>query len=112
MVRLPVYHEDKAGRKWIMAMGISQAVGWIGLGKMGLPICGRLKAAGLRVTVLARNEDGAAKAEKEGFPTCGSLSELAACEVIFSAVPDDAALLGLLTEGFLAALGPAHIFID
>ena len=95
-----------------MATGIFRAVGWIGLGKMGLPICGRLKAAGFPVTVLARNQDGAAKAEKEGFPTCGSLDKLATSEVIFSAVPDDAALLGLMTDGFLAALRPAHVFID
>ena len=50
-----------------MATSTSRAVGWIGLGKMGLPICRRLKTAGLRVTVLARSHDGAAKAEGEGF---------------------------------------------
>ena len=95
-----------------MPTSASRAVGWIGLGKMGLPICRRLKTAGLRVTVLARNDAGAAKAEGEGFPICGSLDELAASEVIVSAVPDDAALLGLMTADFLAALGPAHVFID
>jgi 3-hydroxyisobutyrate dehydrogenase-like beta-hydroxyacid dehydrogenase len=95
-----------------MARGASQSVGWIGLGKLGLPICRRLRAASFEVTVLARNEAGAAKAEAEGFPTCRALENLTASRVIVSAVPDDAALLGLMTEAFLAALLPGDVFID
>lgn len=95
-----------------MTTNAVRKVGWIGLGKMGLPICRRLQAAGFPVAVFARNDMGAAKAGAEGFPTCRSLAELAAAHVIVSAVPDDTALLGLMTEGFLAALRPDHVVID
>ena len=89
-----------------------QTVGWIGLGKMGLPICRRLLAAGLGVTVLARNQAGAEKAGDAGFAICHGTADLAAADVIVSAVPDDAALLGLMTESFAAALRPGQIVID
>lgn len=95
-----------------MATSAFRAVGWIGLGKMGLPICRRLNAAGIQVTVLARNEASAAKAEAQRFAICRGLEALAASDVIVSAVPDDAALLGLMTDAFLAALRPVHVFVD
>jgi 3-hydroxyisobutyrate dehydrogenase-like beta-hydroxyacid dehydrogenase len=87
-------------------------VGWIGLGKMGLPICRRLMAAGFDPTSFARNDASAAKAEAEGFSHCRSLEDLASADVIMSAVPDDAALLGIMTPGFVAALRPGQVFID
>ena len=34
------------------AIGTSARIGWIGMGKMGLPICLRLYGAGYRVKVL------------------------------------------------------------
>jgi 3-hydroxyisobutyrate dehydrogenase-like beta-hydroxyacid dehydrogenase len=87
-------------------------VGWIGLGKMGLPICRRLAAAGIGVTVLARNDAGAATAEAENFAFTRSVSELAAADVIVSAVPDDAALLGIVNPDLASALRPGQIFAD
>lgn len=95
-----------------MTTGAVQSVGWIGLGKMGLPICRRLRTAGFQVTVFARNDAGAAKAEAEEFPICRSLDGLAGSQVIVSAIPDDAALLGLMTDAFLAALRRDHVFVD
>ena len=89
-----------------------RTVGWIGLGKMGLPICRRLTAAGIGVTVFARNEASAAKAGAEGFSSCSSLEELAEADIIISAVPDDAALSGLMTPAFLGALKSDQTFID
>jgi 3-hydroxyisobutyrate dehydrogenase-like beta-hydroxyacid dehydrogenase len=89
-----------------------RTVGWIGLGKMGLPICRRLAAAGLGVTVLARNDAGADKAHAEGFSICRRLEDLAAADAVVAAVPDDAALVGLITEAFVAALRPGQIVID
>lgn len=95
-----------------MDIGGFRTVGWIGLGKMGLPICRRLKAAGVVVTVLARNDAGAAKAEAEGHSFCHKLEQLGNADVIVSAVPDDAALAGIMTPAFLGALRPSQIFID
>ena len=88
------------------------SVGWIGLGKMGLPICRRLAVAGIEVTVFARNDAGAAKAGAEGFAFRRSLEELASADAIISAVPDDAALSGIMTSSFLVALRPGQIVID
>lgn len=89
-----------------------RTVGWIGLGKMGLPICRRLMAAGIAVTVFARNDASAAKAEAEGFAVTRNLAELGNADAIISAVPDDAALSGIMTPDFLAGLRAGRIFID
>jgi 3-hydroxyisobutyrate dehydrogenase len=89
-----------------------RTVGWIGLGKMGMPICKRLAAAGVGVTVLARNDAGAAKCEQAGLDFVRSLEELAGADVILSAVPDDAALSGIMTAGFLGAIRPGSMVID
>lgn len=87
-------------------------VAWIGLGKMGLPICKRLSAAGLMVIVHARNEASGAKARAEGFATSTEPADLAKTDVVFSAIPDDGALLAMTTNGLLDALKPGQIFID
>ena len=95
-----------------MAQKTVKNIGWIGLGKMGLPICKRLRDAGFNVTVFARNEASAEKAKSEGFSVCGQLAELALSDVVISAVPDDNALTGLMTDAFLAALNNTQVFID
>lgn len=95
-----------------MDTGRFRSIGWIGLGKMGLPICRRLAAAGIKVAVLARNAAGAARAEGEGFAVCHDLADLAACDAVIAAVPDDAALQGLMTPGFVASLSASSLFID
>lgn len=89
-----------------------KTVGWIGVGKMGLPICRRLLAEGLGLTVLVRQPEAAARATAEGFGQSPKLEDLAAADVVVSAVPDDAALLGLMTDGFLDAMQAGQIFID
>ena len=95
-------------------MGASdiRSVGWIGLGKMGLPICRRLTGAGFELSTFARNDASAAKARAEGFSHCSSLEEIAAADVVISAVPDDSALFGLMMPGFIGALRQGQVFID
>jgi hypothetical protein len=39
-------------------------IGWIGLGKMGLPICQRLAAQQFKLTTLTRNPEGRARADR------------------------------------------------
>ena len=87
-------------------------IGWIGLGKMGLPICRRLAADGRRITVFARTPASAEKALAEGFATADSLADIASLDVVISAVPDDRALLGIATGDFIAGLGAGKIVID
>jgi 3-hydroxyisobutyrate dehydrogenase-like beta-hydroxyacid dehydrogenase len=90
-------------------------IGWIGLGKMGVPICKRLAAAGHRVTALVRNEAGAVRASDIGIASVRSARELTdRTSVIFAAVPDDEALADLVMgPGQLAlALTAEHVFIE
>jgi 3-hydroxyisobutyrate dehydrogenase len=87
-------------------------IGWIGLGKMGLPICRRLRDAGFGVGVLARDDERAARARGEGFDPIASWQSLGRYRVIIAAVPDDPALVGLMRPEFLAELTAEHILID
>ena len=56
-------------------------IGWIGLGKMGLPICERLAAHGFEVTALSRSADGRCCMDVdpgEGAPSPSKLKKLCA----------------------------------
>ena len=90
-------------------------VGWIGLGKMGLPICRRLGGAGFEVTAFCRSAEKQALATENGFKTARSLAETArGRDFVVSAVSDDKALLDVaLSEGGLAqSLAGAQIFVE
>jgi 3-hydroxyisobutyrate dehydrogenase-like beta-hydroxyacid dehydrogenase len=74
-----------------------QKIAWIGAGKMGLPICKRLKAAGHDVAVLARRPDQSAALTDKGFAVSGNVADLIHdADIVFTAVSDDQAL-GLTT---------------
>jgi 2-hydroxy-3-oxopropionate reductase len=63
-------------------------LGWIGLGIMGAPMAGHLRAAGHELYVHTRGEVPAALREA-GAVACASAAEVAeAAEVIFTMVPD------------------------
>lgn len=90
-------------------------LGFIGLGKMGTPMCRRLKAAGFAVAAYARNDAGAAKAEALGVPAIRSLAELAgASDVIVSAILNDAALRDIVSgaEGLGAHMTAGSVLIE
>ncbi|MBB3931183.1 3-hydroxyisobutyrate dehydrogenase-like beta-hydroxyacid dehydrogenase [Kaistia hirudinis] len=90
-------------------------IGWIGLGKMGLPMSKRIAEAGNSVTVLARHSAGAARAEAAGYAHVGDMAALAAAsDVIISAIPDDPALLQtVLGEAGLARhVRAGQVYID
>lgn len=86
-------------------------IGWIGAGKMGLPICQRLKAAGHDVVVFARTETSANNLSAQGFLVGRTLAELCnTAEAVFSSISDDAALLDIL-DG-VATLKKGSTYID
>ena len=93
---------------------VGTEIAWIGAGKMGLPVCHRLKAAGHNVRVLARRPDQAAKLRDLGFETAPSAPEIVRhADVIFTCVSDDQAINDvILDEGFKSALSKAAVFID
>ena len=90
-------------------------VGWIGLGKMGLPICKRLRGAGFEVKALCRSAEKERLATSHGFEVARTLAETArGCNFVVSAVSDDKALLDIaLSDGGLKqVLTGAQIYVD
>jgi 3-hydroxyisobutyrate dehydrogenase-like beta-hydroxyacid dehydrogenase len=89
-------------------------IAWIGAGKMGLPICKRLKAAGHDVRVLARRPEQASTLGDLGFVVAASASQLiAGADFVFTAVSDDRALNEVvLNTAFTSALSPSVTYID
>jgi 3-hydroxyisobutyrate dehydrogenase-like beta-hydroxyacid dehydrogenase len=90
-------------------------IGWIGMGKMGLPICKRLQGAGFQVRVLCRNPAAESVAATNHFEAARSISEVAnGADVIASAISDDRALLDItLADGGLrGCLSREQIYFD
>ncbi len=81
-------------------------LGWVGLGEIGRPLCGRLVAAGHEVACFdldaSRQVDGAARA--------GALGEVAA-EVVFTCLPSPAASEAVL-RGLLPHLKPGTVWVE
>lgn len=91
----------------------TEIIGFIGLGKMGLPIARRLAAAGHRIVVWARSDRSVDTADAEGFGSQADLVELARrCSIVIAAVPDDTALLGLIDSGLARGMTRDSIFVD
>lgn len=90
-------------------------IGWIGLGKMGLPMSRHIHAAGNMVTAYARSASGADRAAAAGYPVAHDLSALAASsDIVISSISDDAALHDVVTaDGALAShLVKGQTYID
>ena len=92
-----------------------RTIGWIGAGKMGLPICVRLREAGYDVVIYAHSERSRAAARENGFAHVGRLGELAAVAgVIAASIPDDAALAQIVggEDGLAAGMAPGQILLE
>jgi 3-hydroxyisobutyrate dehydrogenase-like beta-hydroxyacid dehydrogenase len=90
-------------------------IGWIGLGKMGTPICRRLKAAGYEVTAHVRNQSARQRAEEIGVACAESVANVArAADIVFSCLSDDDALRDVVLgqSGLSSCLRYGQTFID
>jgi 3-hydroxyisobutyrate dehydrogenase-like beta-hydroxyacid dehydrogenase len=89
-------------------------IAWIGAGKMGLPICKRLKAAGHDVRVLARRPEQAKALGEFGFAVATTVPDLIhEADIVFTAVSDDQALSDVvLNDAFRTVLPASAVFID
>jgi 3-hydroxyisobutyrate dehydrogenase-like beta-hydroxyacid dehydrogenase len=89
-------------------------IAWIGAGKMGLPVCTRLKAAGHDVRVLTRRPEQAKALAERGFAVATSVPDLIRdAEIVFTTVSDDQALSEVaLNDAFKSALPASATFID
>lgn len=88
-----------------MTISTNHRIGFIGLGKMGTPMCSRLKAAGFDVAAYVRNAAGRRKAETLGIPAVDSLAGIGSrADIVISAILDDKALIDIIAgPGGLAA---------
>lgn len=83
-----------------------ETIGFIGLGKLGLPMAENLLASGFPMRVYNRTADKAAGMVAGGAALMGSAAEAAvAGGVVLTVVSDDKALLAVADDAFCEALG-------
>jgi 3-hydroxyisobutyrate dehydrogenase-like beta-hydroxyacid dehydrogenase len=89
------------------------SVGWIGLGKLGLPIAGRVAASGFPVFGHDRAADRLGMAAALGIEP-SEVRGACSADVVFSSLPDDRALLEATAGdgGLLAAMREGAIFVE
>jgi 3-hydroxyisobutyrate dehydrogenase-like beta-hydroxyacid dehydrogenase len=95
--------------------GQTSSIAWIGIGKMGLPIAGRIAAAGYRVTVFDPSAERLAMARQSGLtPAASAAGAVAGQAVVFTSLPDDAALRRafLAPQGLIRAMAPRSVLIE
>ena len=93
----------------------TRRIGWIGLGKMGLPICERLAAQGFEVATLTRNPEGRERATRANLQSESKISGVvSSADLVVSAVSDDAALLDIVFQagGLKETLDVSQIFVE
>jgi len=85
----------------------ARTIGWVGLGKLGLPMAARLVASGRAVAGYDRDQARSALAAERGVAPAQTIEALCRdCDVVFTSLPDDAALRAAIlgNEGLLAYL--------
>ena len=93
----------------------TRRIGWIGLGKMGLPICERLVAQGFEVATLTRNPEGRERATRANLQSESKISGVvSSADLVVSAVSNDAALLDIVFQagGLKETLDVSQIFVE
>jgi 3-hydroxyisobutyrate dehydrogenase-like beta-hydroxyacid dehydrogenase len=93
----------------------TRRIGWIGIGKMGLPICERLAAHWFDVTTLARNpegREGAIRANLQSEPKISGV--VASADILVSAISDAGALLDIVFKagGLKKTLHASQILVE
>lgn len=93
----------------------AQAVAWIGIGKMGLPIAGRMVESGIRVTGYDPGQERMVLAQQHGLQIASSAVDAVGNHtIVFTSLPDDAALrvVVLGPDGVLNKLAPGAVLIE
>ncbi len=96
-------------------MSEKQKIGWIGLGKMGVPMSKNLIKKGYPVTVYNRTKEKTKELVAEGAKVADSPKELASVsDVVISMISDDPALeeVSIGKNGAFEGAKPGMIFID
>lgn len=88
-------------------------VGWIGVGRMGLPLVERLLAAGVEVAVYNRTRAKAEPLAAQGATLVDSAAALAERDIVFTMIDADAALREVaLGEAGVLSGGGAPLLVD
>jgi 3-hydroxyisobutyrate dehydrogenase-like beta-hydroxyacid dehydrogenase len=91
----------------------TQTIGWIGLGKMGLPIATRLAAAGHDISGFDRDHQRITEASEAGVTPAAMLSDAAARDILITSLPDDRALSAVALSGELfSAMRKGAILVE
>ena len=69
-----------------MAAAANARLGWIGTGRMGFEMAGRLAKAGCDLTVWNRTRAKAEPLAEDGAKIAGALADLAGCDIVFCMV--------------------------
>jgi 3-hydroxyisobutyrate dehydrogenase-like beta-hydroxyacid dehydrogenase len=86
------------------------SIGWIGTGKLGLPMAARIAASGTGVRAYVRSPKRL-EAIRARQLTCVTFEEMAAEKIVFSSLPDDAALRQVAEE-LIPALRPGAALVE
>jgi 3-hydroxyisobutyrate dehydrogenase-like beta-hydroxyacid dehydrogenase len=86
------------------------SVGWIGTGKLGLPMAARIAASGAGVRAYVRSA-GRVEAIRARQVACVTFDEMAAQNIVFSSLPDDAALRRVAEE-LIPVLRPGGVLVE
>jgi len=90
-------------------------IGWIGAGRMGVPMAGFILKDGYPLTIYSRSAASRAQLVAQGAREALSTQECVRdADIIFAALPDDAALRDVAfgPRGVLAHARPDSIFVD
>jgi len=90
-------------------------IGFIGVGRMGLPVCANLVAAGYSVVAADARAEAEGAVLESGAAWAGSLQEAASrADILITMLPGPAAVTDVMTGagGVLAALPPRATWID
>ncbi|ASR36908.1 3-hydroxyisobutyrate dehydrogenase [Prauserella marina] len=89
------------------------SIGFIGLGRMGLPMAGRLTSAGYRVLGFDLSEDALSRLTAEGGHAADDAAAAAAADIVVLMLPDSGAVEHVLGKADVAAaLGEGTLVVD
>lgn len=100
------------------ARNIQNEIGWIGVGKMGNPMASRLIEAAHRLTICDPVAENRASLVARGARVVATPAEVAArCGIVFSTIPDDAALADVVYGGadgggLLTRIGAGAVLVE
>jgi 3-hydroxyisobutyrate dehydrogenase-like beta-hydroxyacid dehydrogenase len=88
-----------------------RSIGWVGLGKLGLPIATRIAGAGHSVTGYDPAAARLDLAREAGIAPASGAQDAAGHDIVFSCLPDDRALLAA-APGLMASMRKDAIFVE